>query len=485
MRKVETLIIGGGISGLTTAWELDYLGNEVEVWEADKRTGGKIATHQSDGYTTEQSASMVLNFRPEVSRFLEKSGLDDYKLLRTPTAKRYLINHGSLQEMPMQIKGMLFSPLWSLPGKLRLMVEPFIRKGGGENESVADFIQRRLGNEMLEKAMGAYISGTLASDPEQADSFSVLPHLTALEQRYGSLTAGIFARKVLNKKTASVTEGFSFQGGMETLVQQLTGQLGDKIHTGHKIAKIAPHKNGWVVYAETDNGERSCFTQKLILSTPATTAASLTKGISHELYKLLEGIQYACLSVVHLGFSRNKVKHKLEGTGFLTPYKERLKLNGSMWMHSLFSQRAPEGHVLLSNYIGGARNPDAINWSQQQSIDTTNKELQALIGCHGEPDWARVDKHVEALPLYYGNYMLRQRAITRQLKSLPGLYLQGNYLGGVSIRDRIICACSLASSLSKQLDKHSLNKHPLPSPPPERERGFVRQLPQGKGYLQE
>ncbi len=449
MRAVKTLIIGGGISGLATAWELSYHGNEVEVWEAEQRTGGKIVTNHNDGYTTEQAASMVLNFRPEVSSFLQQSGLDKYKLLRTPTAKRYLIKQGMLHEMPMQMAGMLFSPLWSLPGKLRLMLEPFVRKGGGENESVADFIRRRLGNEMLEKAMGAYISGTLASDPELTDSFSVLPRLTALEQRYGSLAAGIFVNKALRKKRASVNEGFSFTGGMETMVNKLTEQLGNSIHTGYQITNISPHKNGWIVHADTANGERSCFTRNLILSTPAPTTANLLKSVDHELYQLLANIEYTSLSVVHLGFKQTRVKHQLKGTGFLTPFKEKLKLNGSMWMHSLFSQRVPENHVLLSNYLGGARNPDAINWSQQKCIDTASHELQSLLGCQGDPEWARVDQHTQALPLYYGNYMLRQRAIAQRLKALPGLYLQANYLGGVSIRDRIICARSLAIKLSK------------------------------------
>ena len=161
MREIETLVVGGGISGLATAWQLSALQNDVELWEAGSHIGGKIATDHDKGWCTERAASMVLNFRPEVSQFLSDTGLDNYKLHRTPTSKRYLIHKGELQEMPMKMAGMLFSPLWSLPGKLRLMLEPFVLKGAGENESVADFIRRRLGNEMLEKALGAYISGTL------------------------------------------------------------------------------------------------------------------------------------------------------------------------------------------------------------------------------------------------------------------------------------------------------------------------------------
>ncbi len=476
MRTVENLVIGGGISGLSTAWQLAQQGNQVELWEAQSHLGGKIATDtdNNSGYTTEQAASMVLNFRPEVSRFLAETGLDEYKLLRTPTSKRYLISQGMLQEMPMKIAGVLFSPLWSLSGKLRLMLEPFILKGGGEHESVADFIRRRFGHEMLDKALGAYVSGTLASDPEKADSFSVLPQLTGLEQRYGSLTAGIFARKVINKKKASVTEGFSFQGGMSTMINELTQQLGSRIHTQYQIIKIVKKGGGWVVTAKTPykksngeqnqeqnqeqdrnrNKERSCFTKNLILSTPAPVTAKLLKAIDSDLSQLLDEIEYAPVSVIHLGYKKTNIKHDVDGTGFLTPFKESPKLNGSMWMHSLFSGRAPENHVLLSNYIGGSRHPELVKLPEQEQIDLVHKELSELLGIKGKPEWAKVNTHAQALPLYHGEYALRQQMIKQQLISLPNLYLQANYLGGVSIRDRIVCARSLAKQLTAKEKNH-------------------------------
>ena len=457
-RDIETLVVGGGISGLSTAWQLNFQGNEVELWESDEHLGGKIATHQNQGYITEAAASMVLNFRPEVSRFLQQSGLDHVKLLRAPTAKRYLVNNGALQEMPMQMAGMLLSPLWSLPGKLRLMLEPFILKGGGEHETVADFIRRRLGNEMLDKALGAYISGTLASDPEQADSFAVLPHLTALEQHYGSLAAGIFVRKTLNKKKASATEGFSFQGGMSTLIERLAAQLNGKIRTNYRILNIEPYKKGWLVYANTPFGEQTCYAQQLILSTPAPITAKLIQPHNKSLSQLLSDIDYAPVSVVHLAYRKDKIKHDTQGTGFLTPFKENLKLNGSMWMHSLFSERAPQGQVLLSNYVGGCRHPEIVNLTEQDQVRLVSKELESLLGISAEPEWMKVDCHRQALPLYHGEYSLRQQLIARQLTRLPGLYLQANYLGGVSIRDRIICAQKLAKKLAKPLsttEQHS------------------------------
>lgn len=449
MREIETLVIGGGISGLASAWHIAASGQPVEIWEATGQAGGKITTENNDGYTTEQAASMVLNFRPEVSDFLQASGLDNHKLLRTPTSKRYLIHQGMLQEMPMKFGGMLFSPLWTLRGKLRLILEPFILSRAAENESVADFIRRRLGNEMLDKALSAYISGTLASDPEQADALSVLPHLTALEHRYGSLTAGAISRRVLNKKRASVTEGFSFRGGMSTLVNELSQQLGGCLKTGHETVHIEPANDGWLVTARTPDGEKQCHTRKLVLSTPAATAAQLLKPHNSALSELLDSIEYAPVSVVHLGYKKTDIRHQTDGTGFLTPWREKLMLNGSMWMHSLFENRAPQGQVLLSNYLGGARHPQIAHWSDRQRIDLAHRELKCLLGIRSTPEWFRVNHHARALPLYHGHYTRHQQAISQALRSSPGLHLQANYLGGVSVRDRILCAQQLAALLGE------------------------------------
>ena len=447
MRQLETLFIGGGISGLAAAWQLHQMQQEVEIWEARDTLGGKITTDSEQGYTTERSASMVLNFRPEVSRFLQETGLDRHKLARTPTSKRYIVNDGALFSMPMKMAGMLFSPLWSLPGKLRLLAEPLVLQSAGENESVADFIRRRLGSEMLDRAMSAYVSGTLASDPEQADSRAVFPHLTALERRYGSLTAGAIAHKMINRKSATVTEGFSFRGGMSTLVKDLSQQLAGKIRTGHRINSIERHGRAWIVSAQTDKGERICLARRLVLCTPASVSASLIRPSHAELADLLDGIDYASVSVVHLGYRRSQVEHCMQGTGFLTPWKESLSMNGSMWMHSLFGDRAPQGHLLTSNYLGGARCPQVSGWSRQYKIDAVHRELAGLAGITGDPHWARVDHHRCALPLYHGHYSVRLEAIAAAQDTLPGLHLHANYIGGVSIRDRIMASQKLATAL--------------------------------------
>ena len=214
MTDIDVLIVGGGISGLSIAWYLAQAGVSVEVWEQDTRPGGKIQSIKANGYLTESAASMILNHRPEVSQFLKNTGLEAKKSLRAETANRYLVHNGHLLALPLKLGAMVMSPLWSLQGKLQMLKEPFIRKGGHAQETVSEFICRRFGREVLEKAMGAFVTGTLASDPDLANAYAVLPRLTALEQRYGSITKGIFLHKILGHRTACLTQAFSFQGGM-------------------------------------------------------------------------------------------------------------------------------------------------------------------------------------------------------------------------------------------------------------------------------
>jgi oxygen-dependent protoporphyrinogen oxidase len=451
MKQVDVLVVGGGISGLATAWKLQQRGIQIELWEASSRVGGKIATeHHKEGYITEQAASMVLNFRPEVNQFLRQTGLDLDKLPRSTNTERYLIQQGKLQQMPVNMLGMFLSPVWSLSGKLRMLMEFFIPRAGNEGETVADFIRRRFGNEILDKAFSAYISGTLASDPELVNAFSVLPHLTALEQHYGSLAAGVFVHKILKIKKATKTEGFSFQGGMKKLPQTLAQQLGSRVHTNHQVTEIKLTNDGWLLTAKTKSGAINCLAKQLILSTPAPITAKLLGSQDKQLQKLLMNIPYAPLSIVHIGIDRNKLKHPVKGTGFLTPSKEKSKLNGCIWMHSLFAERAPKDKALLSCYLGGTRNPNIINWSRQKKIDTVNKELHNLLGMQGTPDWVHIDDHHQALPLYHGHYYRHQQDIKQRIKRWQGLHLQANYLGGVSIRDRIICANTFSDKFCSQ-----------------------------------
>ncbi len=457
-QELDVLIIGGGISGLSTAWWLAQSGLNVQVWEKSGRPGGKIKTTTADGYTTEQAASMVMNFKPEVDQFFARSklqALKEQRLLKAE-ASRYLLSEGKLQALPMTIGRLFLSPMWSTSGKLRLLKEPFIGRATKSNESVSEFIRRRLGNEFLEKAMEPFIAGTLASDPDRASAQHVIPRLTALEKHFGSITAGIFAHKLMGRRTARNPESFSFKHGMETLPQQLANDPAINFQANINVNKIIHHgAHHWEIQAQGNHGEMQCKARHVIIASPADSAGSLLQSLNPTLGQLLGDIVYAPLSVVHIGLQRSAVQHPLDSAGFLVPRNEmkaqNMAINGNLWMSSVFARRAPEQQVLLSSYLGGARLPSAAKLSTEASIARVLQDIEPLLGIKAEPLMGRLDRHDKALPLYHDDYAQRLAAIQAQLQTLPGLHLQGNYIGGVSIRDRIACARQTAAEIVSEL----------------------------------
>jgi len=462
MSEIDVLIVGGGISGLAIAQRLALHGVRVEVWEKEIQPGGKIQSESQDGYLMEQAAAMLLNFRPEVTRFIAESGLDNHKNPRADTSHRYVVNNGRLNELPMQLGPLLASNIWSTRGKLRMMLEPLIPKGGSDNETVSEFITRRLGHEVLDKTMGPYVAGLLASDPGRANARTVLPRLVALERRYGSITIGAFVHRVLKRKTGTETEAFSFHNGMATLVKSLAYRHGLCFRGGHSVTDLSQSANGWQVVANTSTGERLVKARQVVLSTPAYSAAALLSGHSTDLAKLLSDIEYAPLVVVHTGFATDTIEHPLDGNGFLTQGNNGTSLIGCMWMSSLFSNHAPAGKALLSNYLGGARHPEAVTWSDKRLTSETMKTLRPLLGVRGEPEIVHIKRHQQGLPLYHGDYYNRMQRLECLLARLPGLHVEANYRGGISVRDRLVCAMRSADHILRNIQSSSSTTYSLP-----------------------
>jgi oxygen-dependent protoporphyrinogen oxidase len=448
----EVIIIGGGISGLSTAWWLGQQGIEVELWEKASHPGGKICTNQEAGYTTEQAASLLVNFRPEVDRFIRNSGLAEFKQSRGKEMKRYVVHHGQLAEVPMEFRRLIRSPLWSRESKLRLLAE-FLVPRNKKPESVSQFVSRRLGPEILETTLEPFIAGTLASDPDQADARAVLPRLTELEHRYGSLTAGMLINRIIKRQRINRSESFSFMGGMRRLINALAAHPAIHLRTGHEVEGIGFENSRWHVSARTPFGEQHRQVRHLVLSTPAHHAAKLLYPQDAALAALLSGIEYAPMSVLHLGFDRERIIHPMDGSGFLTSRREKLSFNGNLWMSSLFPGRAPEGKSLLTSYIGGARHPERFDWSEAQMTDAVCADLKTLIGLRDSPEFLRIDRHRRALPLYHGNYQGRLNAIQKCLDRWPGLHLAANYRGGVSVRERIYQGMNTAEAIAATIPR--------------------------------
>ena len=450
MIERDAVIIGGGISGLAVAHTLARAGLGVELWESADRIGGKINSAAQEGYILDDAASMVVNFRDEVEQFFVDAGLASCKLPREPGLRRYVLNGRRLSEVPSSIGVLLRTPMLSTLGKLRLLAEPLVARGSNPHESVADFVARRLGTEFLEKAFEPYLAGPLASDVERAEAAATLPQLVALEKRYGSLALGVLLKKIAGRSRAARPQAFTFRGGMETLVAGLADTGGFRIHTGLRADQIEPVGGGWRVLGSDAERNHAVTTRHLIISTPAAAAAGLLRGLDDELAGLLNGIEYAPIRVVHTGFGCARVKHPLDGSGFLLPRQSGFEVNGCLWVSRLFPGHAPADRILLTSYLAGARNPGAIDWSEQRCLDAVMPMMRDLMAVDGDPEMVRIVTHRQGLPLYHGNYSARLARITARLCQLPGLHLEANYRGGVSVRDRILNAQSVAQRILRQ-----------------------------------
>ncbi len=447
MSDLEVLVIGGGLSGLATGWWLSRLGADVQVWEAGARPGGKIRTDAGGGFVSEQAAALVMSFRPEVDRLVDGLGLAGEKLRRPPLSNRYLVKDRRLMPVPMRLGALVASPLWSLRGKLRLLAEPFVRRGGREGESVSEFVTRRLGREMLERAMEPFVAGPLASDPDLAEARSVLPRLTALERDHGSLAAGVIAHRLMRRRTACVAEGFSFRTGLSALVDAIAASLGPRLYLGLEVDVVRRENRAWRVDACAGGARCTVTARHVVLCSPARASARLLAPFDPELSELLGGIEYAPVGVVHLGFERDAVAHPLDGTGFLVPRSESRALTGCLWTSSVFSGRAPRDRVLLTCYLGGARLPEALAWDDRRTLSTVLGELDPLLGLRSDPVLIRIHRHFRGLPLYHGAHQARLEDMHRHLRALPGLHLEGSFSGGVSVQDRIACALLCATRI--------------------------------------
>jgi oxygen-dependent protoporphyrinogen oxidase len=234
---------------------------------------------------------------------------------------------------------------------------------------------------------------------------------------------------------------------MGTMVETLANTPGINLRAGHSAEELVPHQIGWQAIAATPHGQRTVSARHVIVATPAPVAAALLTTLDDELAELLRGIRYASVTVLHAGIARDAVGHPLDGAGFLAPRGESATLTGNLWMSTLFSDRAPPGKVLLTSYLGGARAPQVADWDNERILDEVLRTLRPLMDIKSDPEMVRIDRHREALPLYHGAYQARMQAITNRLQYIPGLHLEANYRGGVSVRDRLARGHAVANQI--------------------------------------
>ncbi len=442
----DVIIIGGGISGLTTAWFLRARGHAVRVLEAANEPGGCLRTVRHDGFLIEAGPNSTLSKGGAFDELVQGVGLAAEQIEANPLAKRrYVVKHGTPVALPGSPPAFLKTRLFSTRAKLRLLAEPFIGRASQE-ESVAQFVRRRLGQEFLDWAIDPFVSGVYAGDPEKLSVRAATAKVYALEAEYGSLIKGALLRALRGQASGPQPRGrlVSFRGGMQALPTAIAARLGDAVQLNAAVTGVSRNPAGrWQVRTAGKVYEAD----QVVLATAADAVAQLLAPLDAALAAELRAIHYPPVMSVALAYARSQVEHPLDGFGMLIPGRERRSTLGALFSSTLFPGRAPDGDVLLTAFIGGARNEAVAGMGNAALIAQVTADLRGLLGITGEPHLMRVSRWPRAIPQYELGHLERIARIEAALARLPGLHTRANWRDGISVADCITNAHAFAQRL--------------------------------------
>ncbi len=441
MKKVA--VIGGGISGLTTAFLLGRKGLDVVVFEATEKHGGNIQTISKDGYTIEQGPNSLLR-APRLIDLVRMLGLEGEVVAANPEAKkRYILWGGKLKALGPRS---FVDGYFSLKTLLSLAREPFVRSKSPESESVADFVSRRISPEFLDKAIDPFVSGVYAGDPHNLSMRSAFPKLFEMERDFGSLIIGTFRRKV-EKPDPSFPRTFSFRGGLRTLIEKLAAEVGEeRVRFRSRIDSIEDIADGRFGIKGEEFGA-------VVMSTPAWVAAQLIRRRDASLADTLASVNYPQVAVAVTGFKSEKIGKMLDGFGFLIPSKEKRPILGTLFHSAVFPGRAPEGYELMMTFIGGVRAGDILDEMTDEDIEgLVSGQLGELLNIEGKADFFHLKRWKRAIPQYRVGYEKVTAQCDEFHRSNPGLYFCSNFYRGISMGDCVKNAFHTADNVEKYLN---------------------------------
>jgi protoporphyrinogen/coproporphyrinogen III oxidase len=430
----QIAVIGGGISGLACAYRLRQLGVPAILFEAEGRAGGLIGTVEKDGFLFE-SGPQSFQGTDTLIDLIRQLGIEGDLCVADPKAPRFVLRHGKLQKIPMSPQALITSSLLGVGSRWKVASEPLRRtKPPSEEESVASFVRRKFGHEILEYLVSPFVSGIYAGDPEQLSLKAAFPSLEEWEREYGSVIRGAMKSRPTTGKPKPPSL-CSFKCGVGALSQAITKNLGDSLRTGARVNSISRDSAGARYEIQLDRQARAetIRVRGVVVATPAYTASHLVNSISSGLARTLSGIAYAGVAVVAAGYYANQTREDLDGFGFLVPRSEKLHTLGTVWNSSLFPGRAGEGSIAVTSFIGGATDSETLAKPDEEIAALVQMENAKILQITGSPLVCEVWKHPKALPQYNLGHGHIVEAIRDGESENPGLFFSGNYLEGPSL----------------------------------------------------
>jgi oxygen-dependent protoporphyrinogen oxidase len=442
-RKLKITILGAGISGLATAYWLKKAGWDVTVLESHSEPGGSMVSRKENGFLIDYGANSGLDTTPLIGELVAALGLTDQIVYADEIGnKRYILKNQILHALPTSPFAFIKTDLFSSKAKLRLLAEPFIgRSEEGYYQSISQFVKRRLGQEFLDYAVNPFVAGVYAGNPDDLSVKSAFPKLYRLEEIYGGLVKGLIKgakeRKRRSETSKQSARMFSFRGGMQDFPKALAAKLGTKIQFNCKVNKVVKHQNAYQVVYELNDKTVGIDTDIVVSAIPAYSAAAVFAEMDAQLYRHLKDIYYPPVKVLFLGYPKAAVVQALDGFGFLIPAKERKTFLGAIWSSTIFPGRSEDGLNAFTLFIGEARSPDLFENAEDSLRKGVLKEFEQIMGIDTKPVFIKERMWERAIPQYTLGYIEHERYFEKFEQHNPGIFLSGNYRGGISVGDCI------------------------------------------------
>ena len=469
----DIIVIGGGISGLAAAHRLTELSRtgstayRVTLLEASNRLGGVIATEHADNLLLELGPDSYITDKPAALRLCERLGLADRLIApQQGGLKLYTVHRGALEPLPegfllmapTRVGSVLQSPLFSWSGKLRMALEPLIpRRSHDGDESLASFVRRRLGREVLERVAQPLIGGIYASDPEALSLAATMPRFPEMERSHGSVIVG--SRRAQRRRAQAAGETgarwslfVSIDGGMEVLVRRIEETVGPGVvRLGETVRELSwnPDARRWRV----DTGHGSVEGDAAICTLPAFAAAQALAPLDSDLAGELGAIPFSSTATINLAYRRSDIAHPLDGYGFVVPHVEERKVMACTFSSVKYAGRAPEDIALLRCFAGGVLQPDLLDQPDQLLEAQVREDLEALLGIAGTPILCCTTRYPDCMPQYNVGHLDRVERIETRLQQFPTLALAGKSYRGVGIADCIASGEAAAEGMVEHLSR--------------------------------
>ncbi len=459
--KTKIAVIGGGISGLATAYFLHNAGHSVTVIEKNAQVGGAIRSEQKNDFLVEHGPNSTLETTPLLREMFAGLGIIDQMIYANENAQnRYIVRNGVPVALPMSPLAFIKTKLFSGSAKLRLLKEPFISRAPADaEESLAQFVVRRIGQEFLDYAINPFVAGVYAGKPERLSVKTAFPKLYELEQKYGSLIKGTILGAKERRKRAETSKAkarlLTFQNGLQTMTDAIGEKLADSVFTDAGITSIQRNEAGYEIKFSANEQTVQLNSDALVLAIPAHAYARLPLEIPPSVKTAVARINYPSVAMVFFGYHKQPESIPLDGFGMLVPEKEHKQILGTIWSSVIFPERAPRGGVGLTTFVGGSRQPEVALLPDEKLIDVVREDIKQLMKISAKPDFVRIKRWKKAIPQYEIGHAAIVAEVEQWTSQTPGLFVTGNFRGGISVADCVKNAYELCETMNGILTQNS------------------------------